>query len=303
MQAKGLPAVSVGLPVYNGAGYLEEALAGLRGQTFEDFELLISDNASTDETESICRQAAVEDRRIAYDRLPRNLGAAANYNRLVHAARGKWFRWASHDDVVDESLLEVLVQYLESSDGAPVLAYPKSVLIDQDGNKIRDHEDNLDLREPQPYQRLAHLAWRWGKCHPVFGLIDRQRLLQTDLIGPYIGSDVTLLAELALLGEFHEVPQRLFHRRIHSESSRQGDLTLDQIAHWFDTSQFKAPRLQPRNVVMGKIVEGVFRSPLPTAEKVRCAAAYCGTWGVRRLRMRGGAIKQRMRDTSSPAKP
>lgn len=287
------PIVSVGIPVYNGENYLQEALACHLEQTFDDFELLISDNGSTDQTEEICRDHASSDPRIRYDRVPENRGAAANYNRLVHAARGPWFRWASHDDLAHPTLLERLLEHARTAPEA-VLHYGKTVLVDADGAEIRRRDDNLDLRQATPHERLAGFARGWGMCNPVFGIIDRGTLLETSLIEPYVGSDVTLLAELALRGEFHEVPEYLFHRRIHSESSRQGDLTLDEVAAWFDPRQTRAPRLQPRNLVMLKILESIRDSTLSPAEKFRCAAAYCGTWAVRRVRVRGGALKQRV---------
>lgn len=287
------PVISVGIPVHNGENYLEEAIACHLGQTFDDFELLISDNGSTDLTEEICRDHASSDPRIRYDRVAQNRGAAANYNRLVHAARGPWFRWASHDDLAHPMLLERLLEHLRTAPEA-VLAYGKTVLIDADGAEIRRRDDNLDLRQPTPHERLAGFARGWGMCNPVFGLIDRRVLLETSLIGPYVGSDVTLLAELALRGQFHEVPHHLFHRRIHSGSSRQGDLTLDEVAAWFDPRQTRAPRLQPRNLVMLKILHAIRASSLQPAEKLRCAVAYTGTWAVRRARVRGGAVRQRL---------
>lgn len=286
------PTVSVGLPVYNGENYLEQALTSLLGQTFEDFELLISDNGSTDATEEICRDLST-DPRVRYDRVPVNRGAARNYNRLVHAARGPWFRWASHDDLSDPRLLEVLLAHAREHPQA-VLVYGKTVLVDGDGAEIRRRDDNLDLRQATPHQRLAGFARGWGMCNPVFGIIDRQQLLRTSMIGAYVGSDVTLLAELAMRGQFHEVDEYLFHRRIHASSSRQGDLSLDEVASWFDPRQTRAPRLQPRNLVLVKIMESIRDSDLPTDEKLRCAAAYCGTWAIRRVRTHGGALKQRL---------
>lgn len=289
------PLVSVGVPVHNGENYLEDALRSNLDQTFDDFELLVSDNGSTDRTQEICRDYAAADPRIVYDRVDENRGAARNYNRLVHAARGRWFRWASHDDLADPRLLELLVDHARSTPRA-VLVYGKTVLVDEDGDAIRRRDDNLDLRQPTPHQRLAGFARGWGMCNPVFGIIDRDVLLQTSLIGPYVGSDVTLLAELAMAGEFHEVPEYLFHRRIHADSSRQGDLTLDEVAAWFDPRQSRAPRLAPRNLVMVKILQSIRDAELPADERLRCAAAYCGTWAMRRVRTRGGALKRALRD-------
>jgi len=92
------PLVSIGMPVYNGARYIREALDSLLGQTFTDFELIISDNASTDNTEAICREYAAKDERIRYIRQPHNLGASANFKFVLDEALGEYFMWAAHDD-------------------------------------------------------------------------------------------------------------------------------------------------------------------------------------------------------------
>src|SRR5438132_13873019 len=91
--------VSIGMPVYNGERYLSGALDSLLSQTLADFDLIISDNASTDATESICRSYAAHDSRIRYFRNENNLGAAANFNRAFELCGGEFFRWAAHDDL------------------------------------------------------------------------------------------------------------------------------------------------------------------------------------------------------------
>ena len=101
-----VPRLSIGLPVYNGEDFLAESLDSLLGQTYEDFELIISDNASTDGTADICRRYAKQDSRIRYIRQPRNLGCAPNHNVLVQYARGELFKWVSHDDLYGRELIE-----------------------------------------------------------------------------------------------------------------------------------------------------------------------------------------------------
>ncbi len=93
------PQVSIGMPVYNGAKFINEALDSLLVQTFTDFELIISDNASTDETEAICRKYAAKDERIRYVRQVENFGGRANFQFLLDEAVGEYFMWAAADDV------------------------------------------------------------------------------------------------------------------------------------------------------------------------------------------------------------
>src|ERR671915_430558 len=94
------PLVSIGLPVYNGANYLRKAVETILEQSYESLELIISDNASTDDTADICRDLSARDARIRVSRNAQNVGAARNYNIVFNAARGKYFKWAAHDDVL-----------------------------------------------------------------------------------------------------------------------------------------------------------------------------------------------------------
>src|SRR3990172_5433048 len=131
-----IPVVSIGLPVYNGENYIEKAINSILSQTFKDFELIISDNASTDNTMDICKILSAKDRRIRYYRNEINRGAAWNFNRVFQLARGKYFQWACHDDVWIPTLLE---RYVEVLDQMPkvVLCYTKTTYIDEHGMRIR----------------------------------------------------------------------------------------------------------------------------------------------------------------------
>src|SRR6516164_196463 len=115
-----VPRLSIGLPVYNGEKYLAESLDSLLGQTFEDFELIISDNASTDSTGDICQRYAKQDSRIRYIRQPRNIGLAANHNFVIGQARGDLFKWAADDDLCARDLVRDCVDALDE--------YPRVVL-------------------------------------------------------------------------------------------------------------------------------------------------------------------------------
>jgi glycosyltransferase involved in cell wall biosynthesis len=101
------------MPVFNGGAYLRESLDSILGQSFGDFDLVISDNASTDGTEDICRGYSALDRRIRYIRQPRNLGATANYNTVFGEARGKYFKWASSNDKCCPGFFEKCIRVLE----------------------------------------------------------------------------------------------------------------------------------------------------------------------------------------------
>src|SRR5690606_4946715 len=105
---------SIGLPVYNAQAYLAHALDSLLGQTYRDFELVISDNASTDRTEAICRDYAARDARVRYVRQAENQGANWNFNEVFRLARGELFKWAASDDLCEPTLMEKCVAVLDA---------------------------------------------------------------------------------------------------------------------------------------------------------------------------------------------
>ena len=169
------PRVSIGLPVYNGADYLEAALDSIQAQTFGNFEVIICDNGSTDATESICRRYAEGDERVRYHRNERNLGAAKNYNCTLKLARAPYFRWACHDDRLAPRCLEACVEVLDTHPRV-VCAYSLTQMIDAEGEPIEEPGwiRDLHLVDQSPSERFAHYlrAYRWGgDGGQLFGLM------------------------------------------------------------------------------------------------------------------------------------
>ncbi len=224
------PYVSIGLPVYNGEKFIKEAIESILTQTFGNFELIISDNASTDNTEKICRQYAAQDTRISYHRHGENRGASWNFNHVFHLAKGKYFKWAAADDVCASSFLARCVEILEG-DSSVVLAYPKTIFTKSNGQKWWLGKSVPQLASNQDYERFrAVISDFW--CLEVFGLMRTQTLQNTSLIAPYYGSDKLLLTQLSLKGRFEEVPEFLFFRRCHKlQSSR---LSAQEREVWID---------------------------------------------------------------------
>ncbi|MBN1464484.1 glycosyltransferase family 2 protein [candidate division KSB1 bacterium] len=228
------PLVSIGMPVYNAERYVRQSIESLQNQTYDHFELIISDNASTDATIDICQELARHDERIALVRCDKNLGAAKNYNKVFHLAQGVHFKWAASDDLCAADYLARCVAVLED-DASVILAYPKTILIDEFGNKLRDYDDGLHLKSKSASGRFLQLVYSVGECNAVFGLIRSDVLKKTRLIGNYIGSDVCLLAELSLLGRFYEIPDYLFCRRHHPGASSYHKDVKSQL-QFFDPS-------------------------------------------------------------------
>jgi glycosyltransferase involved in cell wall biosynthesis len=208
------PRVTVGVPVYNGERYLAVALDAILGQTFQDFEVLISDNASDDRSEQICREYALRDPRVRYFRNSVNVGANPNFNRLVRLAHGTYFKLANADDV---STTDILAQGVAILDAHPevALCYGRTILIQEDGEVIGAYDDNLDLRLANGPERFRAVVNRIGLVNVLQGVIRTDVLKRTALLGDCPGDDVILVAELALHGQFWELHDRSLFRRMH----------------------------------------------------------------------------------------
>lgn len=150
--------VTVGVPVYNGQRYLARALDSLLAQTFDDFEIVLCDNASEDRTAEICAAYAARDPRIRFHRNPQNLGLVRNFNRTFELAKGKYFKWASHDDWHARESLELTVKALEANPDAALCGTGVSI-VDEDGIEYDRWTPPGDLRLPEPHQRLRRLLW------------------------------------------------------------------------------------------------------------------------------------------------
>ena len=152
----GVPRLSIGLPVYNGEGLLPAGIDALLTQSYKDFELIISDNASTDRTAEICRGYEAQDSRVRYIRQSHNIGMVANHNVLVGFARGEFFTWASHDDLYADDYLQRCVDALDKKPEA-VLAHSWWVLIDESCQPLRF------FKHPQATAAPPGSSWRWAR--------------------------------------------------------------------------------------------------------------------------------------------
>ena len=189
------PRLSIGLPVYNGEKYLAESLDALLGQSYEDFELIISDNASTDSTGDICRRYEKQDSRVRYFRQPRNIGLAPNHNFVVEQARGELFKWASNDDLYARDLLERCVDALDEYPDV-VLAHSWTAMVDGSGTVTKAFEYPLDTASPRAPERFRSLLFDSGGDDD-YGVIRTDVLRRTAMQDSYHHADRTIIAEIA----------------------------------------------------------------------------------------------------------
>ena len=284
--------VSLGMPVYNGERYLPDALRAIANQDYSDFELLISDNASTDRTREICMDFAGTDSRILYSRNDRNVGLAANHNRTVALARGEFFKWVSHDDDFPRSMLTRLVETLSCSPPSVVAVYAQCQYVDENGVPQEIDSDRVANDSDWPHVRLNHLIRNIHMYSSVYSLVRTDVMRKTRLMGGYPGSDHVLCAELSMLGKFVEIPEPLLRIRRHRGRTHSAHTTLDSLKRLFD------PDYKPGIVGLGlwtrinlELIRSAWLIPLAPGPKALCVvvAAFKPQWES--LRALGGRWK------------
>ena len=285
------PPLTIGLPVFNGERYLGEALDSILGQTFGDFLLVVSDNASTDSTGEIVRRYAESDERVQYSRSPENRGAVWNFNHVFAGCRSPFFKWAASDDVLAPTCVERCLETLRDAPARVVLAYPRTRMIDADGNVLGDMEDRLDIRASSPHARLRRVVMNAVYGNVIFAVMRSDAVRLTHGHGAYPSSDRVLLAELAMLGEFWEVPEPLFLRRKHEGMSRLAHTTVADLARWFDPASDWHWHDRELWRLLREHVGAVRQAPLSRSERALCQAILVWTWvrrhnGLDRLRER-----------------
>lgn len=274
------PRVSVGVPVFNGENYLEETLVSISEQSFEDYELIISDNCSTDGTEAICRSHAARDRRIRYVRQAENLGAAPNHNAVLHVARAPLFKWQAHDDLLDRDFLAKSVAAL---DGAPwaVACITGARRIDDTGREITRWLSPLfGTESPRPAERFGAILGRFY-CHwtEIFGLMRRDALTATMMHRAFRGSDIAVLAELALIGPFVRLDEYLFIHRDHANRYyRTADQDPDAVTAWYDPKHRSGT--WHKWALYGSHLAAIERQPHSRVERLRCYGQVARSMGM-----------------------
>lgn len=263
----GVPRLSIGLPVHNGQNYLSESLEALLDQSYTDFELIISDNASTDETESICRSYAAQDRRIRYLRQPRNIGAAPNHMFVFRQSRGEFFKWAAHDDLYGRDLLARCVEALDEHPDV-VLSHAQQATIDAAGEIIERYDYTMATDSPYAPERFRSLLFTDGG-DDFYGVIRSDVFRRVTPHDSYHNAGRKFVAEIALHGRFYQVPELLYFRRDHPA---RGDRrpTKRAICANLDPRRADHSTLRLLSGYVKGYVTGIQRAPLSARERRDC---------------------------------
>ncbi|HET6389446.1 glycosyltransferase family 2 protein [Hyphomicrobium sp.] len=269
-----VPAVSICLPVYNGEPYLAAAIESMLAQTFTDFELIISDNASTDRTEQICRKFAEADARIRYYRNERNIGGARNQALAVEYSRGRYVRLSAHDDKLAPTHLEECVAVLEERPEV-VIAYTRTVVINEADAEINQFHATRGTADT-PSGRFRELMFRNYYCECMYGVIRGDALRSVRPMENFTNSDAVFLCRLAFLGPFVRIDRPLFYLRYHAKNYK---LNWRDRMVWYNPAA-KGKASFPNWLELSSFCDAVLRAPISLTERLRCGAALLH-WIVR----------------------
>ena len=260
------PLVTVGMPVYNSERYIAQSIDSLLAQTYKDFILLISDNASTDGTAELCQSYVQKDSRVKYYRNPVNIGMTGNFNRVFELTRSKYLKWSTADDYWAPEMLADAGEVMEVNPSV-VVCYPRVIVVDAEGKEQGRFEDEMNLMQEDPAQRFLALVRNIKLVNHHLGLLRTEAVGRTRLFGKHIAADKGFLAELSLYGKFFELPKYQFYRRFHAESSSWKRGSEEQQARRFLASHV---RKVPFNAwrFHGTFGGAVLRSPLGIVAKI-----------------------------------
>ncbi len=269
------------MPVYNGAEFLQRALDSLLSQTEGNFELLISDNASTDGTEAICREYLKRDQRVRYVRHDRNRGAYFNWNFVARAATGTYFKWASGNDYCAPIMLARCVEFLESDPGT-VLCHGRTCIVDDTNTEQGLYNDDIELMDSLPRDRFRRVCRELSLNNAQCGVIRVSALRRTRYDRPYPAGDRVLMAELALRGKFRLLPEVMLYRRVSPKSATSHLSSADMLRFLDPNAKIDARTWIQHADYFGAIA----RADIPLAEKLACAraAARHAYWAKSALR-------------------
>jgi glycosyltransferase involved in cell wall biosynthesis len=271
-----MPLVSMGMPVFNGANFVSEAIECALSQTFSDWELIICDNCSTDRTVNICREFATHDSRIHIYQNVRNMGVNFNFNEVFRLSRGRYFKWITHDDLFSPEFIESCIRELEK-DERVILAFPKISYINADGRLLPRRTAELSVLGPTAESRINRLMALETQGTDIFwslyGLIRRDILEQTGLMGLYSGGDQVLLLEIALRGCLKQIARELFFRREHPAAAtlRRNWTARDRakFAYADDDRRLVFPYCR----MLKEHLRCILKSPIPFRDRSRCTTA------------------------------
>jgi len=233
--------ISIGIPVYNGELFIQKRLDSVLAQTYENFELIISDNASTDGTRTVCEEYIKKDNRIRYIRQEKNKGAFWNFNYVLQEAKFEYFVWAAVDDVWFPKFLEENIKVLQSNSNY-VGSMSKIKQYGVEDTKINSSKINLSF---QSFLRNIRYTLKPVDIYPIFGNYEekirkflkksrlqvlygvyRTKALKESMVNEeFLGNDHAIMLNILKFGDVNVVNQVLIDF-FNAGAAKKGMLSL-----------------------------------------------------------------------------
>lgn len=277
--------VSIGVPVFNEASHIDAALSALRAQDFPSIEIIVCDNASTDETLAIARRHAALDPRVRIETASENLGATANFRRAFECTDSEYFMWASGHDLWSPGLVSECVELLDAHPDAS-LAYASCDWIGPSGDRLDRESGWSDTRGMAPAARFFTILW--GNMHPVLGVMRARKLRECWPLPAVVGGDLVLLADLALRGHFLHARHANWSRRELRSETAYGQKIRRYSSASFGITRSWIGRTFPLLALPWELVKRVARSPMSFWDKLGTLAALVPSLALRYLVGRRG---------------
>ena len=201
--------ISIGVPIYNEEKFIRQALDTLLSQSYQDIEIIVCDNASTDRTPEIIQEYMKTHANIKYYREDTNKGSLHNYIKAFQLSNSKYFMWAGGHDLWSSNLIKETVEQLESHPDAAI-AFATTVWINELSEPAQRESGWCDTRAMHPIERF--ITTIWGNVHPVLGVMRSDYLKSTPFVN-IAGTDLIILCDLSLKGDFIHTPKATCYRR------------------------------------------------------------------------------------------
>jgi glycosyltransferase involved in cell wall biosynthesis len=232
------PTVSVIIPAYNHERFIKECIQSVLDQTFQDFEIVITDDASSDRTVEIIK--GFDDERIKLFKHTENQGASVAANHCITHATGKYIAMLSSDDAWYPEKLEIQVKYLDKHPEIGVV-FGKVDWVDETGQIIKaksfPYADVFNVENRSRLEWLRHFFYKGNcLCHPC-SLVRRECYTEIGMLNPSFANipDFDLWIRLCLRYEIYILDQKLIRfRRMTNEENASGDTNTGRVRNRFE---------------------------------------------------------------------
>lgn len=260
------PLAAIGVPVFNGERWLRSTVESLLEQSFNNLEVVISDNASTDKTAEICAALCAADNRVRYVRNPENVGLFRNYDLAFHSTNSEYFKWCAVGDLCDRTFIAKSVAILEKFNDV-VLVHSRTKLIGDIPDNPERYAVELNLIDDDPVVRFCDYLNKVRLNNVMNGLMRSKELKKTSLNRVFHASDKCMMAELALRGKFVEIPEDLFLRRMQADTATA--LMSAEATDRLFADEPVSPALLSHWKTELTLITGILKSPTSMSQRLR----------------------------------